>query len=285
MNIRDVYERVAFRIKNQGLLSLFRVIVRKISEFILPPRSKFYNNIITIITNSKGLEIGGPSTVFSPKGFIPVYNIAKQIDNLNFSSKTIWEGKIERDRFVINGKEIGIQLIREATDLIGMSDCTYDFVLSSEMVQHIANPIKALNEWKRVLRNDGLLVLIVPDKRKTFDHRRPVTQLSHLIEDNIKGISEADLTHLEEALKYHDLKMDRPAGSFEEFKKRSENNFNIRALHHHIFDERLIVELIELLKFQIIGIELYLSTIVILAQKKYNDEIDNSKYIMLNTDI
>jgi SAM-dependent methyltransferase len=285
MNTKDAYERVVFRVKNQGLLSLFKVIFRKISEFISTPQSKFYDIIFSKIVDSKGLEIGGPSSVFLRNGFIPVYNVVKQIDNLNFSSNTIWEGRIERDNFIVNDRVIGKQFIRDAIDLFGINDSSYDFVLSSEMVQHIANPIKALNEWKRVMKNDGMLILITPNKRNTFDHRRPVTQLSHLIKDYENGITEADLTHLDEALKYHDLTMDRPAGSFEDFKKRSENNFNVRALHHHVFDEKLTIELINYLGLQIVGVERYLSTIVILAHKKDNTSIDNLMYLTSDGDI
>lgn len=285
MNIKGLYERAVFRIRNQGLLSLIKVLFRKISEFISPPKSEYYNIIFSKISDSKGLEIGGPSPVFFKKGYIPVYNVAKKVDNLNFSSNTLWEGEIEKDSLIIDGKVIGDQLIIDAINLSGINDCTYDFILSSEMVQHIANPIKALLEWKRVMKNDGLLILIIPNKSKTFDHRRPVTQLGHIIEDYEKGTTEADLTHLDEALKFHDLTMDRPAGSFEDFKKRSENNINVRALHHHVFDEKLTIKLIDYLGFKIVGLELYLSTIVILAQIKDVASIDNSSFLTFSSDI
>ena len=36
-----------------------------------------------------GLEIGGPSSIFFNKNYLPVYKYAKKIDGCNFSNKTI----------------------------------------------------------------------------------------------------------------------------------------------------------------------------------------------------
>ena len=47
----------------------------------------------------------------------------------------------------------------------------------------MANPIKALLEWKRVLRKDGVLLMILPHRDYTFDWRRPVTVVEHMKKD------------------------------------------------------------------------------------------------------
>ena len=53
-------------------------------------------------------------------------------------------------------------------------------------------------------------------------------------------IDETDLTHLTEILELHDLIMDSPAGTKEQFKNRSLNNYQNRCLHHHVFDFDLL---------------------------------------------
>ena len=43
-----------------------------------------------------GLEIGGPSDVFRRFAALPVYTLARGIDGVNFSSTTMWEGRIQK---------------------------------------------------------------------------------------------------------------------------------------------------------------------------------------------
>jgi len=52
------------------------------------------------------------------------------------------------------------------------------------------------------------MLLILPDKRFTFDHKRAVTTFNDLIDDFVRDIDETDLTHLDEILSLHDLSMD-----------------------------------------------------------------------------
>src|SRR5713226_8445532 len=71
-------------------------------------------------------------------------------------------------------------------------------------------------------------------KDHTFDWRRPVTTLEHMISDYENQTAEDDLTHVDEILKLHDLSRDLPAGTPEQFRARSLNNSAVRALHHHV---------------------------------------------------
>jgi SAM-dependent methyltransferase len=59
-----------------------------------------------------------------------------------------------------------------------------DFVIASHLIEHIADPIRALKEWRRVLRPGGTLFLRVPDQRGTFDRARSRTSLDHLVLDH-----------------------------------------------------------------------------------------------------
>lgn len=267
MKYGELIERISFRLKHQGVVSLVKVGALKISEYLIPPRSGFYEELRGRIYGKKGLETGGPSAIFCRKGFIPVYNIAGTVDNMNFAGDTIWEGEIKSSLFTAEGRELGRQFIGEASDLSEFSSGAYDFLLSSEMIQHLANPLKALDEWKRVLSTNGTLVLIIPDMTRTFDHNRPLTTLEHIIEDYKRKTAEDDMTHLGEALKYHDLTMDRPAGTFEQFRKRSEDNLRYRALHHHVFTKDTAVKMCEYAGFRILSCESFKSVIVLFLGK------------------
>ncbi|MBV8389151.1 MAG: methyltransferase domain-containing protein [Mucilaginibacter sp.] len=203
--------------------------------------------------NKIGLEIGGPSEIFSDKGYIPVYPIANTIDGCNFSNNTVWENTItEGLNYKYGDSVLGYQYIKDATDLSGIDSEKYDFLLSSHSLEHIANPIKAIKEWIRVLKKDGVLLLILPDKNYTFDHRRPITKFEHLLDDYHQDITEHDLTHLEEILSLHDLTLDLPAGDASQFRSRSLENYNNRCLHQHVFDFKLLDQIFKYFNLKVI---------------------------------
>jgi len=199
------------------------------------------------VVDKIGLEIGGPSGCFRDSGELPLYGYVAGLDNCVFSLETIWEGgRAEGPTFFYHPRKTkGFNFIREATDLHGIIDHHYDFVLSSHNLEHIANPVKALKEWIRVVKPGGAIIVLLPDCRRTFDHRRQPTAVGHMVKDYELGTNERDMTHLEEILELHDLSRDPEAGTTEQFYQRSLCNYENRCLHHHVFDECNSRELLE----------------------------------------
>jgi SAM-dependent methyltransferase len=225
-------------------MALSKMMARKIDN---------YDLLLKLFTNKYGLEIGGPSGIFRERGFIPLYNIIKGVDGCNFSSKTIWEGNIEAgETYHYYKNKKGFQYISEATDLSQLPDEKYDFVISSHCLEHVANPLKAVSEWLRVIKKDGIILIVLPNKKYTFDHRRPVTGMAHLVDNYNASIGEDNLEHLEEILQLHDLAKDKLAGSVEDFRERGLKNFEKRSLHHHVFDIPLLKEIFSFFSLQVI---------------------------------
>lgn len=194
-----------------------------------------------------GIEIGGPSNIFKHK--IPVYANCSAMEFVNFSSETVWEGKLLTITKYFRNK-LGKQHVYEATDLSFFSDKQFDFCLSSNCLEHVANPLKAMTEMKRITKD--IIILVLPCKDNNFDHRRKITSFDHLLDDFNSNVDETDLTHLEEILSLHDLKLDPPAGSFDQFKERCLKNFENRCLHHHVFDDKLVKRICDYLNIQVI---------------------------------
>jgi hypothetical protein len=243
--------------KKDNLLKNGQEMIRKLFRKLIPRRAECSKQCRKLLDGKYGLEIGGPSRIFRKKGLLPIYPVIGRLDNCNFSSRTVWEGELVEgfNYYFFKGRSPGFQYIRDAVRLENIESGTYDFILSCHNLEHIANPFAALYEWMRVLKDHAYLIVILPHKDATFDHRRPVTPLSHLIDDFKNAIGEDDLTHLPEIFKLHDLQMDPPAGTFDEFKKRSEDNLNNRCLHHHVFDTNLVVEVLNHIGVQIQAVE------------------------------
>lgn len=226
--------RVLRRLRGGGL----RWLAGAALDRLAPPRLALRADALAATKNAHALEIGGPSRVFGPRGMLPLYARARRVDNINFAATTAWEAHL-RDgaefRFSSAGAP-GTQWLREATSLSGIADAAYDLVLSSHCLEHVANPLAALREWRRVTHAGGHLLLVLPDPRRTFDRGRPVTTLAHLREDFSRGVTEADDTHFAEVLALHDVARDAGVGSAAEFRARTLDNARNRCVHHHVFD-------------------------------------------------
>jgi len=231
--------KLFYILKKEGLINTLKVIRRKLWA--------------KLFQGKKGLEIGGPSNFFKQGDVLPIYPEISSLDLVNFSATTIWEGNLkEGENSKFDKAQTSYQYIADAVDLSAIASENYDFVLSCHNLEHIANPFKAIKEWLRVLKLNGILLLVLPKKAGNFDHKRPVTTIEHLRDDYEQEIKEDDLSHLEEILEYHDLARDLPAGGFEQFKLRCLKNFENRAMHHHVFDAKLLKAIYHYFKLKIL---------------------------------
>jgi hypothetical protein len=261
---------------------MIRRIASGLRRRLLQRRFRSYRAAEPLVAGKAGLEIGGPSSLFARGGPLPLYAAVGRLDNCVFSTSTVWQERVEAgDTFVYDRRHPpGHQYIGEAADLAMLAPASYAFVLSSHTIEHSANPLRVLAAWRRVLQDRGALVMVVPHKDGTFDHRRPVTTIDHLVKDFDQGTQEDDLTHLPEILDRHDLTMDPAAGDIDAFRARSERNLENRCLHHHVFDTSLVVQLLDRAGFQIVSIEPVLPyhIVAVAEQRPAAATIDNAAF-------
>lgn len=67
--------------------------------------------------------------------------------------------------------------------LAQFTDGRFDFTIINHVLEHLANPVKTIQEVFRITRTGGVVVLSIPDKEYTFDQHRPLTSLEHLWAD------------------------------------------------------------------------------------------------------
>ena len=230
-----------------------RLLVRRFRNGRWPIANAYRDHL----KGMRALEIGGPSDMLGYGGPFNIYSCLNSIDNCNYAAQTIWNSDAinYRRTFICEGTKLAV------------ADAYYDCVTGSHCLEHIANPIKALVEWRRVLRKDGLLLLILPHRDFTFDWRRPVTELEHMREDFRRDIQETDLSHLAEILALHDLSRDLPAGTPQQFKERCARNAELRAMHHHVFVPETAAQLVNEAGFSIVRQDVQGPNIIILGSK------------------
>ena len=67
------------------------------------------------------------------------------------------------------------------TELIGKIDY-YDWIIASHVIEHIPNIINFLQECERLLKKDGRLSLVIPDKRYCFDALKPCSVTGEILD-------------------------------------------------------------------------------------------------------
>jgi predicted SAM-dependent methyltransferase len=130
------------------------------------------------------------------------------------------------------GKEIvETDWIGDGQWLEGMADESQDFVIANHMLEHCVNPLKTLEHFLRVLRTGGRLFIALPDKRFTFDVKRPITPFDHVLRD------------------YHINREVEDREMYEEYRDFVDGSFNVDAalrtradIHHHVWTQAEILE-------------------------------------------
>lgn len=129
-----------------------------------------------------------------------------------------------------------------------------DYVVSSHVLEHTANPVAALAEWYRVLKPDGLVYLVVPDRRYTWDHRRPLTPIAHMLADFERNTTAVDATHIDEFVDEVDWLTYSPATKQEDVPRakaelkatyhRAVDAGNEINIHFHVFEPENVCNLV-----------------------------------------
>lgn len=201
-------------------------------------------NIARFICKGNGLEVGALSC---PYKFSSDCRVSyADIDNennlrkiLNNFPEKIYEGKLVKLDFILNKPEYLFDEIKNDT---------FDFVYSSHCLEHSFNPIATLTDQIRIIKPNGIIYTVIPNKKHTYDKKRKSTLVSSLIEKFEKKIFYINEAEAFEIIKYsenHPL-YNKYQNSDEEIKKYAKEISASRgSLHHaHTFDQNNIIEIL-----------------------------------------
>ncbi len=198
----------------------------------------------------------GENVVAAPTGTKWLHGIGVEIGAHNLPIESI--SPLYIDRFTeFAGSKCLVDIISGA-DALPFRECSLDYIASSHVFEHLSNPILALCDWYRVLKPGGIIYMVVPDRRFTFDHLRKRTSLSHLVHDFENNTTSCDPTHIGDFINNVDLSMmmshiephDIPA-----YRKEHKLNYlnAVEAgreinIHFHVFEKQDVIELVEFMK-------------------------------------
>jgi hypothetical protein len=91
-----------------------------------------------------------------------------------------------------------VDVIDDGETLSTIAAESQDFIVANHFLEHCENPIGTIETHIGKLKPGGVLFYAVPDKRYTFDFRRPVTPISHMIADYEGGAERSRRQHYEE---------------------------------------------------------------------------------------
>lgn len=119
----------------------------------------------------KGIEIGAGSQC----------NFCLNTINVDIADLSKFDNPYSQAQKKVTGKVTKVDVIASG-DNLPFDDNSYDFVINSHVLEHFYDPIKAIQEWVRVVKPNGYVFMIIPHKERTFDKDRERTTLNELIE-------------------------------------------------------------------------------------------------------
>jgi 2-polyprenyl-3-methyl-5-hydroxy-6-metoxy-1,4-benzoquinol methylase len=91
-----------------------------------------------------------------------------------------------------------VDILDNGEALETIAPASQDFIIANHFIEHCENPIKTIMIHSSRLKPGGILYLAVPDRDKTFDRRRPITPLEHVIKDFQSGPEWSHFEHYRE---------------------------------------------------------------------------------------
>ncbi|MBI9062170.1 MAG: methyltransferase domain-containing protein [Marinilabiliaceae bacterium] len=125
-------------------------------------------------------------------------------------------------------------IIDDCETMKSVGENSFDFIIANHVIEHLENPILALLNWIKVLKQDGIIFLAIPDKRYTFDCKRNTTTYEHLLNDYENGILTSREDHYFDFVKNTTWGENKDHdGILKQIEYLKSINFSI---HYHVWD-------------------------------------------------
>jgi SAM-dependent methyltransferase len=215
---------------NLGLLARFRKYIER-SSFVRRLMQQDAANtllawrefIARVYLKGDGIEIGALNRPLKVPGAARV----KYLDRMSVADLRAHYAEMASENLVEP------DIIDDGERLSVIPDNSQDFVIANHFLEHCQDPIGAILNMLRALKQDGILYLAVPDKRYSPDVNRPVTSNDHLLRDHREGATWSKRSHFEEFVR---LWTYETARTDEEVEQRVNHLMELDfSIHYHVW--------------------------------------------------
>lgn len=91
-----------------------------------------------------------------------------------------------------------VDMVDDAQTLATIAAGSQDFVVANHVLEHLEDPVAALEAFARVLRPGGIAYIALPEHERTFDAPRETTAIEHLLRDHAEGPAASRPGHYED---------------------------------------------------------------------------------------
>jgi predicted SAM-dependent methyltransferase len=140
-----------------------------------------------------------------------------------------------------------VDVIDDGEKLETIAEGSQDFIIANHFLEHTGDPIGTIRTHLGKLKPGGILFYAVPDKRYTFDFRRGLTPLEHVVRDHEEGPAGSRREHFDQwAHLVSDTGVEQDDPGFAEradqiARKLEAEDFSI---HHHTWTAATFLELL-----------------------------------------
>jgi SAM-dependent methyltransferase len=121
-----------------------------------------------LLDGLRGIEIGGAA--HNPFG----------LNTLNVDYTDDYTTVFKKQEIELAGECMKVDIVASGDDL-PFKDNTVDFVISSHVIEHFYDPVKAIEEWLRVVKLGGYVFIIAPHRDRIGEMASPRTLPSEII--------------------------------------------------------------------------------------------------------
>ena len=129
------------------------------------------------VSRLRGIEIGALASPIIRKSESEVYYV-DHAERETLRAKYAHDPKVNVEEIVSVDAVWGEQTLRECFP----DGSEFDYVAASHLIEHVPDILGWLREVADVLRPGGRLLLVIPDKRYTFDYLRTPSRLSEVFD-------------------------------------------------------------------------------------------------------
>lgn len=240
---------------NTALRTAERIIFRGLRPLLRGGRPRYHRSLLMErYCQGKGAEIGA----FATPSHVP------------FGSSSIYIDRVPASHWSDDPEYAGIKLVDpdildDGSRLSKVESSSLDYLVASHVLEHVDDPVSALKNWIRVVKPGGHVVVIVPDKRFTFDSPREVTTTAEMIADHLEGprnephyrevaekcmglTSDADIQAFvdkaEPAIHFHTFTMESFLAFLVEAKTRFDLPFEIVSSHLNVAEDVAVLKVV-----------------------------------------